>query len=89
MEHDEFHDDTLEARENEWLPYVENDVISTAFCYAGYKMGMGKLTNFGMENSLTLHSLANNIFNSMRDENDESIYTHNDVIICVVLYDKA
>ena len=34
LEHDEIFEDTWEARENEWLPYVKNDVISTAFCYS-------------------------------------------------------
>ena len=31
-----------------------------------------------MKNSLTLPSLANKFFNSLREENDESIYTYND-----------
>ena len=26
-------------KENEWLPYVKNDVLSTAFCYARYTIG--------------------------------------------------
>ena len=39
---------------------------------------MEKLTGFGMKNSLTLPSLANNYFNSLRDESDEPIYTYND-----------
>ena len=78
MEHDEIYEDTWEARENEWLPYVKNDVLSTAFCYARYTMGMEELTKFGMKNSLTLPSLANKYFNSLRDENDEPIYTYTD-----------
>ena len=41
-------------------------------------MGMEKLTGFGMKNSLTLPSLANKYFNSLRDENDEPIYTYTD-----------
>ena len=41
-------------------------------------MGMEELTNFGMKNSLTLPSLANKYFNSLRDENDEPIYTYTD-----------
>ena len=40
MEHDQIHEDTWEARENEWLPYVKNDVLTTAFCYSRYIMGM-------------------------------------------------
>ena len=38
---------------------------------------MGELTGFGMKNSLTLPALANKNFNSLRDENDEPIYTYN------------
>ena len=41
-------------------------------------MGMEDLTNFGMKNSLTLPSLANKFFNSLRDENDDPIYTYTD-----------
>ena len=76
LEHDEIFEDTWESRENEWLPYVKNDVLSTAFCYARYTMGMEELTGFGMKNNLTLPSLANKYFNSLRDENDEPIYTY-------------
>ena len=41
-------------------------------------MGMEELTNFGMKNSLTLPSLASKYFNSLRNENDEPIYTYTD-----------
>ena len=78
LEHDEIYEDTWEEKENEWLPYVKNDVLSTAFCYARYTMGMEELTEFGMKNSLTLPSLANKYFNSLRDENEEPIYTYTD-----------
>ena len=78
LEHDEIFEDTWEARENEWLPYVKSDVLLTAFCYARYTMGMEELTEFGMKNSLTLPSLANKYFNSLRGENDEPIYTYTD-----------
>ena len=78
LEHDEINEDTWEEKENEWLPYAKNDVLSTAFCYARYTMGMEELTEFGTKNSLTLPSLANKNFNSSRDENDELIYTYTD-----------
>ena len=78
LEHDDIYEDTWEARKNEWLPYVKNDVLSTVFCYARYIMGMEELTVFGMKNSLSLPSLANKYFNSLRDENDELIYTYTD-----------
>ena len=41
-------------------------------------MGMEELTNFGVKNSLPLPSIANKYFNSLKDEKDESIYTHTD-----------
>ena len=52
-------------------------MLSTAFSYARYAKGMEGLTGFGMKNSLTLPALANKYF-SLRDENDEPIYTYND-----------
>ena len=58
--------------------YVENDVLSTAVCYARYTMGMEEFTNFGMKNSLTLPSLAKKYINILKDKNDESIYTYTD-----------
>ena len=78
MEHGEIFEDTWEARENEWLPYAKNDVLSVAFCYARYTMCVEEITTFGLKNSLTLPSLANKYFNSLRDENDENIYTYTD-----------
>ena len=41
-------------------------------------MGMEELTGFGMKNSLTLPSSAIKCFNSLRNENDEPIYTYTD-----------
>ena len=81
LEQDEIYDETWKAREHEWLPYVKNDLLSTAFCYARYTIGMGKLTVYGLKNSLILPSLAIKYFNSLRDENDEPIYTYTDAIM--------
>ena len=53
-------------------------MLSTAFSYARYSKGVEELTGFGMKNSLTLPSLANKYFNSLRDESDEPIYTYDD-----------
>ena len=78
LEHDEIFEANWEEKENEWLPYLKNDVLSTAFSYARYSKGMEELTGFGMKNSLTLPSLANKNINSLRDESDEPIYTYND-----------
>ena len=77
-ERDEIYEDTWEAKENEWLPYVKNDVLSIVFCYARYIMSLEKLTHFSMKNLATLPSLTNKYFSSLRDENDEPIYTYTD-----------
>ena len=53
-------------------------MLSTVFSYARYSKGMEALTGFGMKNCLTLPSLANKYFNSLRGESDEPIYTFND-----------
>ena len=53
-------------------------MLPTAFSYARYSKGMEELTGFEMKNCLTLPSLANKYFNSLRDESDEPIYTYND-----------
>ena len=78
LEHDEIFEDNWEEKENEWLPYLKNDVLSTAFSYATYSKGMQELTGFGMKNCSTLPSLAYKYFNSLRDESDDPIYTYND-----------
>ena len=39
LEQDEIFEGTWESREEEWLPYVKNDVLSTAFCDTLYTMG--------------------------------------------------
>ena len=44
-------------------------------------MCMEDLSGFGMKNSLTLPSIANIYFNSLRDENDETIYTFTDAFM--------
>ena len=81
LEHDEIFEDNWEEKENQWLPYLKNDILTTAFSYARYSEGMEKLKGFGMKNSLTLPSLANKYFNSLRYESDEPIYSYNDEIM--------
>ena len=78
MEHDKNYEDTWEATKNKWLPYVKNDVLSTAFCYARYTMGMEDLTELSMKNSLTLPSSAKKYFNNLRDENDQPNFIYAD-----------
>ena len=77
LEHDEIYEDDWDKKENEWLLYLKNDVLSTVFSSARYSKGMEELNEFGIKNSLVLPSLANKYFISLRDEKDEPIYTYN------------
>ena len=65
-------------KKNEWLLYLKNDVLSTAFSYARYAKCMEELTGFGIKNKTKLPSSANKCFNKLRDENYEPIYTYTD-----------
>ena len=78
MDHGEIYEDNWENEDGEWLPYLKIDVLSTAFSYARYSKSMGKITVFGMKNSITLPSSAIKYPNNLRDENDEPFYTYND-----------
>ena len=49
---------------------------------------MEELTGFGMKNSLTLPSSANKFFNSLRDENDQPIYTYTDSFMRIFVHVK-
>ena len=51
MDHYEIFEDTWEEKENEWLSYLNNDVLSTVFTFARYSKGMQKYLGFGMKNS--------------------------------------
>ena len=62
LDHDEIYGETWEDKENEWLPYLKNDVLSTVFSYARYVKGMEEVTKFGVKSGLTLPSLAKNTF---------------------------
>ena len=89
MEHDEIYEETWEDRDEEKLPYIKNDVVSTAFCYARYTRGMEEFTKFGMKNSLTLPSLSNKKFISLRDDSDDqAIYTNSDQFMGKFLRDS-
>ena len=65
-------------KKNEWLPYLKNDVLSTAFSYARSAKAMEELTGYRKKNSLTLPSLTKKYFDGLRDENDEPIFIYTD-----------
>ena len=78
MNHDEIDCKNYKHKINEWLPYVKNDVLRTAFSYARYIKAMEETTGFSMKDCLSLPGLGLKYFNSLRTEEDEPIYTYND-----------
>ena len=78
LNHDEVDGNNYKDKINEWLPYVENDVLCTAFSYARYIKAMEEITGFSMKDCLSLPGLELKYFNSLRTEHDEPIYTNND-----------
>ena len=77
MNHDEIDYNNYKHKKSEWLDYVKNDVLCTAFSFARYCKAMEEFTGFSMKNCLSAPGLGWKYFNSMRDENDEPIYTYN------------
>ena len=78
MNHDEIDYNNYIDKMNEWIPYVKNDVICSAFSYARYIKSMEEITGLSMKDCLSLPSLGLKYFNSLRTEDDEPIYTYND-----------
>ena len=78
MIHDEVDGDNYKSKINEWLPYVTNNVLCTAFSYARYIEAMEEITGFSMKDCLSLPGLGLKYFSSLRTEEDEPIYTYND-----------
>ena len=60
------------------MPCLKNEVLLTAFFFTRSLKCMGEVTKLGMDNSLTLPSLANENFNSLGNENDKPIDTYHD-----------
>ena len=81
MNHDEIDANNYRNKKDEWLDYIKNDVICTAFSYARHTKAMEEITGFGMKECLSMPGLGGNYFNSLRTEEDEPIYTYNDKYI--------
>ena len=78
MNLDETDENNWEIKKNDWLPYVKNDVLCTAYSYVRYNKCMEEITGFSMKDCLSLPGLGWKYFNSLRTEEDEPIYTYND-----------
>ena len=64
------------------MPYLKNDVLSTALCFTNYTKSIENLPRFGTKNGLTLPSLAIKYFKRLEDEEDEPIHPFNDEDLC-------
>ena len=78
LNHDEVHGKKYKDKVDEWLPYVKNNVLCTAFSYARYNKALEEITGFSMKDCLSLPGLGLKYFNSLRTEQDEPLYTYND-----------
>ena len=78
LNHDEINGMNYKDKKDIWLPYVKNNVLCTAYSYARYNKCMEEITGFSMKDCLSLPGLGLKYFNSLRTEEDESIYTYND-----------
>ena len=78
MNHDEINERFYKDKKSEWLHYVKNDVLCTAFSCARYNKAMEEITGFGMKDCLRFPALGWNFSNSSRTEEDEPICTYND-----------
>ena len=78
MDHDGVDGINYNDKKDEWLPYVKNDVLCTAYSYARYIKATEEITGFSMKDCLSLPGLGWKYFNSLRTEEDEPIYTYND-----------
>ena len=78
MTRDENDENNYKNKKDEWLTYVKQDVLCTAFCYARYSKAMQEITRFSMKDCLSLSGLEWIYFEILRTEQDEPIYTYDD-----------
>ena len=78
LDHDEVDYNNYKDEKDEWLPFVKNYVLCTGFSCARYCKAMEEITGFSMKDCLSAPSLGWKYSISMRDENDEPVYTYND-----------
>ena len=78
MNHDETDSNNYKDKKDEWLDYVENDVLCTAFSYARLSNAMKDNSGFSMKDCLSSPGRGWKYFNSLRTEEDKPIYIYND-----------
>ena len=78
MNQDDIDGDNYKDKIDEWLPYVKNDFLCTAFSYARYIKAKQEITEFSMKDCFSLPGLGLKYSNNLITEEDEPIYTYND-----------
>ena len=78
MNHDEIDYNNYKDLKDDWLDYVKQDALCTAFSYARYTKVMEEITGCLMKDSLPPSGLGWNYFNKLRTEENEPISTYND-----------
>ena len=73
MNHNEVDGNNYRDKISEWLPYVKNDVLYTAFSYARYCKALEENTWFSSKDSLWVPGLGLENFNSLRSEEEDPI----------------
>ena len=68
MNHDETDGNKWREKRHEWLPYVKNDILCTAYSYARYIICMEELTRFPLKYCFSLPGLGWKYFISFRTE---------------------
>ena len=81
MDHAAVDGNNYKDKKDEWLDYVKQYVLCTAFSYARYCKAMQKITGFSMKDCLSAPGLGWKYFNSLTTEEDEPIYTYIDKYI--------
>ena len=76
--HEGLYEDIPENLIEQWMPYVANEIIASAFVYAIYTMHIAKLTGVRMKEFLSLSVLRWIFFRSIRSKDGEPKYTHKD-----------
>ena len=58
MKHGEVFADNWKDKKMEWLDYVKNEVLCTAFSYARYSKAMEEKSGFGMKDCLSVPGIG-------------------------------
>ena len=78
MNHNEITGENYKDKTDECPNYVKNDILCTVCSYSRYCRAMEEITGFSMKDCLSNPGLGWKHFISLRTEENEHIFTHND-----------